>query len=162
MKCLDEKIGIDKKSVFSSNIVVQKILVQCTCINVLDRCRYMYLFHSLKKNIKQLINGQLLSCFTDSNTKNWQKDRPEESDSDQFKSLHNIHVYIYRMMTANENNVNKIWMNIQKSFFILLAHSTSLFLHLNKLMYSKTNYKYLFNMSWNKFTQSNSLKMTTF
>lgn len=27
MKCLDEKIGIDKKSVFSSNIVVQKILV---------------------------------------------------------------------------------------------------------------------------------------
>lgn len=94
--------------------------------------------------------------------KNWQKDRPEESDSDQFKSLHNIHVYVYRMMTANENNVNKIWMNIQKSFFILLAHSTSLFLHLNKLMYSKTNYKYLFNMSWNKFTQSNSLKMTTF
>lgn len=51
------------------------------------------------------------------------------------------------MMTVNENNVNNIWMNIQKSFFILLAHSTSLFLHLNKLMYSKTNYKYLFNMS---------------
>lgn len=55
--------------------------------------------------------------------KNWQKDRPEESDSDQFKSLHNIHVYIYRMMTANENNVNKIWMNIQKSFFIQLHFS---------------------------------------
>lgn len=74
-KCLDEKTGI-VKNVFSLNIVVQEIWV--LSVNALDRWKYMYLFHSLKKNIKHLINWHLLSCFTDSNTKNWQKDRPED------------------------------------------------------------------------------------
>lgn len=71
-----EKKELLKKSVFSLNIVVQEIWV--LSVNALDRWKYMYLFHSLKKNTKHLINWHLLSCFTDSNTKNWQKDRPED------------------------------------------------------------------------------------
>lgn len=73
---LMKKQELLNKSVFSLNIVVQEIWV--LSVNALDRWKYMYLFHSLKKNIKHLINWHLLSCFTDSNTKNWQKDRPED------------------------------------------------------------------------------------